>query len=202
MTGRLLGCWADGSSEWHAARRWRVGGSEIGQIMGWSPFGDRDDLLAAKHDDTRSRETAAMLRGTVLEPAILDWGHRKHGYNYSAVGTYLHPQFDWMLYNPDGITTDGILIECKTTTDRCEERGWGRAGTSQIPLHYRAQVAWGMAVLDIPEAHVLVLEGAHNGRPTLAFSRYIIRRDRALEMRLIAAGFRFINDLRSIDIAA
>ena len=29
----MLGTYTPGSPEWHAARRWRIGGSEIGQIM-------------------------------------------------------------------------------------------------------------------------------------------------------------------------
>lgn len=199
MTGpRLLGRFADHSPQWHAARRWRIGGSEIGQVMGWSRFGNRDDLLAAKLNPADDKpQTPAQLRGTLLEPAILAWGTEAKGHRYSPdmAGTWLHPIFDWALFNPDAVTTDGVLIECKSTVDRSTETGWGRAGTDQIPLGYTAQVQWGMAVLGAPEARVLVLSGATNGRPDLVFAEYRIRADKAMQTRLLAAGSRFHQQL-------
>ena len=198
MSARLLGCWPDGSPEWHEARRWRVGGSEIGQVMGWSPFGGRDDLLASKlAAPSEETPTKAQLRGTLLEPAILAWGEQVHGYRYDEArrGTWLHPIFDWALFNPDAVTVDGLLIECKSTVDRSTERGWGRAGTDHVPLHYRAQTIWGMGILGITEAHILVLHGATNGRPDLAFARYCVPFDRPLFNRLLAAGLAFHRDL-------
>lgn len=197
MKPRLLGTYVPGSPEWHAARRWRIGGSEIAQVMGWSRFGSRDDLLAAKLNPVDKEPTRAMLRGTLLEPSVLSWGAARHGYQYAdgSDATYLHGVYDWALYNPDALLVDGPLIEVKTTADRSREMGWGRAGTDQIPLYYRAQVAHGMAVMDLPEAHILVLAGAHSGRPDLHFSRYVVKRDRPLEMKLLAAGKRFIHEL-------
>lgn len=197
MKPRLLGTYVPGSPDWHAARRWRIGGSEIAQVMGWSRFGSRDDLLAAKLTPVDKPPSRAMLRGTLLEPSVLSWGAARHGYQYAdgSNSTYLHGVYDWALYNPDALLVDDSLIEVKTTADRSSEMGWGRAGTDQIPLYYRAQVAWGMAVMDLPEAHVLVLAGAHSGRPDLHFSRYMVKRDRPLEMKLLAAGKRFIQEL-------
>ena len=197
MKPRLLGTYVPGSPEWHAARRWRIGGSEIAQVMGWSRFGSRDDLLAAKLTPVDKPPTRAMLRGTVLEPSVLSWGAARHGYQYAdgSDATYLHGVYDWALYNPDALLVDGPLIEVKTTADRSREMGWGRAGTDQIPLYYRAQVAHGMAVMDLPETRLLVLHGATNGRPDLDIAEYRIKRDRPLEMRLLAAGKRFIHEL-------
>ena len=201
MKPRLLGTYVPGSPDWHAARRWRIGGSEIAQVMGWSRFGSRDELLAAKLNPVDKPPTRAMLRGTLLEPSVLSWGAARHGYQYAdgSAGTYLHGVYDWALANPDAIAdSDGgerILIECKTATDRSKEMGWGRAGTDQIPLYYRAQVAWGMAVLDLPETRLLCLHGATNGRPDLDIAEYRIKRDRPLEMKLLAAGKRFIHEL-------
>lgn len=197
MQPRLLGRWADQSPEWYAARRWRIGGSEIGQVMGWSPFGTADDLLASKLNPTERPPTKAQLRGTLLEPAVLAWGTAAKGYAYDEAhaGTWRHGLFDWALYNPDAVTTDGLLIECKSTADRSTDTGWGRAGTSQVPLGYAAQAQWGMAVLDLPETRLLVIHGATNGRPDLAFAEYRIKADKAMQTRLLAAGLRFHQQL-------
>ena len=203
---RLLGRFAPDSPEWHEARRWRVGGSEVGQVMGWSPFGTRDDLLAAKlaGTDPDRQPTAAQRRGTILEPAILAWGADVYGYTYDPerVGTWLHDTFDWALFNPDGVTTDGVLIEAKTTSDRSTERGWGRAGTDAIPLHYRAQVTYGMGLLGLDVAHLIVCHGATNGRADLGFARYVVGFDRALFTRLLAAALNFHHDLATARSAA
>ena len=200
MKPRTLGTYEPGSPDWHAARRWRIGGSEIAQVMGWSRFGTRDDLLAAKLNPVDKPPSRAMLRGTLLEPSVLSWGAARHGYQYAdgSNGTYLHGVYDWAVFNPDALIVDGPLVEVKTTADRSMEMGWGRAGTDQIPLYYRAQVAHGMAVMDLPEAHVLVLAGAHSGRPDLHFSRYVVKRDRAFENRLLAAGLAFIRELNQL----
>ena len=199
MSARLLGHWPDGSPEWHEARRWRIGGSDIGQIMGWSPFGTRDDMLTAKLSgpDPDRVPTKAQMRGTLLEPAILAWGEQVHGYRYDETrrGTWLHGVFNWALFNPDAVTTDGLLIECKSTADRSTDRGWGRAGTDHVPLHYRAQVTYGMGILGLDAAHLIVLHGATNGRPDLAFCRYRVPFDRPLFNRLLAAGLAFHNDI-------
>ena len=200
----ILGTFETHSPEWHAARRRRIGGSEIAQVLGWSRYGTRADLLAAKLDPVDKPQTDAQLRGTLLEPAVLAWGAARHGYQYAdgSDATYLHDVYDWALANPDAIAdSDGgkrVLIECKTATDRSEDTGWGRAGTDRIPIAYRCQVAWCMAVLDLPEAHVLVLAGARNGRPSLAFARYVVKRDRAFENRLLAAGLAFIRELNQL----
>ena len=201
----MLGTYTPGSPEWHAERRWRIGGSEIGQVMGWSRWGTRADLLAAKLADPVDKpQTEAQLRGTLLEPAVLAWGAARYGYQYAdgSDATYVHRAFPWALYNPDSIADsdsgERVLIECKTVTDRSEDNGWGRAGTDRIPAAYKAQVAHGMAVLDLNEAHVLVLAGAHSGRPDLHFSRYVVKRDRAFGNRLLTAGLAFIRELHQL----
>ena len=194
----ILGTYQPHSPEWHAARRWRVGGSEIAQVLGWSRYGTRADLLAAKLHPVESPSTRAQLRGTHLEGGILTWATAVHGYKYdpaASVATHVHPVYDWALYNPDAVVIDGPLIEVKTTTDRAADKGWGRAGTDKIPLYYRAQVAWGMAVLGLPETRLLCLHGATNGRPDLDIAEYRIKRDRQLEIRLLTAGRAFAAEL-------
>ena len=52
-----------------------------------------------------------------------------------------------------------------------------------------------MAVMDLPETRLIVLHGATNGRADLDFAEYRIKRDRPLEMKLLAAGKRFIHEL-------
>ena len=121
-----LGTFAPDSPAWHDARRWRIGGSEIAQVCGQSPWGTADDLLAAKlaGPDATRRPSKAQERGTALEPAVLAWVCAREGLDLdplASAATYVHDDLDWALYNPDGIDRGGALIEIKTTADRCAE---------------------------------------------------------------------------------
>lgn len=203
---RILGTYGPHSVEWHAARRWRLGGSEIAQACGWSPHGTRDQLIARKLAGTITDPTAAQERGTYLEPSVLAWAAHRLGVDLDRQAsdtTYLHDQHDWASYNPDGITTSGdLLLEIKTTADRSTDRGWGRAGTAQIPLHYACQLEWGLGILGLDRAVLAVLHGATNGRPDLGLAvyRYTARPDRFAA--LIQRGSAFITDLTDAREAA
>ena len=184
---RKLGTWPPGSPEWRAARQGRIGGCDVAAICGWSPWTSREQLLAQKLDGTHKPLTAAMDRGNRLEAPIIDWLLARHDLTLDetdSTATWVDELDDRLLYNPDGIaaTADGelVLLEAKTVADRCEPRGWGRAGTDLVPTHYQAQVMWGMGLLGITRAHVGVLHGATNGRPDLGFATYTITYDSTL----------------------
>lgn len=181
MIARRLGKWEPHNPEWHAARASRIGGSEIAAVCGWSPYETREQLLHRKAGLADPRpESKAMIRGQYAELAILAWveGEKGHTIDHELDGTWIHPEHDWALANPDGITTDGVLIEAKSVTDRdaSEAGGWGmlnrREGRSKIPLHYAAQVQWNCGVLGLDRWVVPVLHGATNGRPSLDFCLY------------------------------
>lgn len=176
---RRIGVWADGSPEWHAAREGRIGGSDIGTICGWNQWETRAELLERKLGELAPRkESDAMLRGHCCEPAIQKWLELKHGIKVddTRAGTYVGDE-EWMAYNPDGISTDGLLLEYKTANARHPEDGWGRAGTDQVPLAYAAQVIWGMGILGLTECVMAVLAGANGQGVSLHFARYKIRFD-------------------------
>lgn len=174
--GRIkLGTYTPLSDAWYEARRWRVGASEAPAVLGMSPWQRADDLMTAKLDGTQVPDSPAMLRGRLLEPAVLAWGVEKVGLHYdedASAATYVHDEHDWALANPDAITWDGVLVEAKTTHNRDTEDGWGRGGTDQIPLAYQAQVEWACGVIGLDRWVLLVLAGGINGRPSLDFMAY------------------------------
>lgn len=160
MTATKIGAWTPADPEWHEARRTRIGGSDIGVIMGWSPFQTRDDLLAAKRGEAEMpQENRAMRRGNYLEPAVAAWLADDQGLTYDPGydGTWVD---GWQLYNPDRVTTDKVLVEIKTTAVRDADHGWGRAGTDKVPLTYAAQVQWGLGILGLDRAILGVLSGS------------------------------------------
>lgn len=185
----ILGTFPPRSAEWHEARRWRVGGSDVAVILGHSPYGQTSaQLMRAKLDGDTIAETPAMQRGRLLEPAVLAWAAERHGLEYDAsasAATYVHDEHNWALGNPDALTTTGVLVEAKTTGNRCDEDGWGRAGTDRVPLVYAYQVQWLCGVTGATEWLLPVHYGGHNGRPANDFAAYKGKADPAIFARLI-----------------
>jgi len=199
MTARILGKLAAHSPPWYLARVGRIGGSDIATACGWSPWHSRAELLEEKSAvQPATASTAAQERGNMLEPAALAWLSARKGVGYDAeasVTTWLHETLDWAMFTPDGITEDGELVEIKTTSDRSIDRGWGRAGTDQVPLYYAAQVQWGLGILEASRAWLGVIHGATNGRPDLDLAIYKIDFNPAAFAGLITRGQRFIDEL-------
>lgn len=174
MTPRLLGAYSADSPDWHQARRQRIGGSDVGVIMGWSHFQTRDELLALKRGEAQPKKaTAAMQRGNYLEAGVRDWFCHESGIAMESTGaTFVHSEHDWALANVDAFLADGSILEVKTAKEKTADHGWGRAGTNQIPLTYASQIQWYLGVCERPLAHVAVLFGAPFG-----FYRYKVTAD-------------------------
>lgn len=201
MTATFLGAFTSGTAEWDAMRAGRVGASDIGVIVGVSPYESRAQLLHRKAGLLALKaRSKAMERGDLLESAILTYLQAKYDatIDQDLTGTWVDEADERLSCTPDGITTDGLLFEAKSTSDRATEHGWGKAGTDQIPDHYLCQVTWCCGLLDLPEWRVGVLSGATNGRPDLAFSAYKGRFDPDLYTHLRREANRFLGDLENL----
>jgi putative phage-type endonuclease len=147
----LLGNFENQSPEWYELRN-RVGvisGSEIGTILGLSPWTSALTLWAEKTGKVERSVTpnTAMRLGTLVEPAIRQLYIEQHpDHVVREVGTYASKRFDWMHANPDGICLDenseGYILEIKHTATYWDA----------IPEHYKAQVFWYMYVFDLKKA--------------------------------------------------
>lgn len=196
MTARLLGNWPDRSPEWLAARKGRIGGSDLGALLGWSQYKTPADLAAEKLGKLpldAAPPSVAQERGIYCEDAIRRWvGDRcQFTWDPAMVGTWVDADDDRLLVNPDGVSTDGYLLEAKTCAVRDAEHGWGRAGTDRIPLSYSAQTVWGMGILGLEHAVVGVLSGA----PTFGFSLYRVDFDQETFDYLRARAVAFLDSL-------
>lgn len=203
---RLLGTWPAASPEWHAARRGRLGGSEIAAVMGLSPWESPFSLWHRKAALVGEQpENPQMSWGKRLEPAIAEAYAEMHPeYAVLDCGTYTHPSRPWQLGNPDRLLYGGgdapgavvldergrapwppdAVLEAKTARD---DTGWGEPGTEEIPVYYRAQVLWYLDTLGLDTAHVAVLIAGSDYR------EYTVTRSGAREelaaMQSAATGF-------------
>ena len=146
-----LGTFANQSPEWYALRNEPgvISGSEIGTILGLSPWTSAITLWAEKTGKVERQKVGntAMRLGTLVEPAIRQLYQEQHpDHVVVEVGTYAAKGFEWMHANPDGICLDeqgnGYILEIKHTATYWDA----------IPEHYKAQVFWYMGVFNLKRA--------------------------------------------------
>ena len=161
-TAVFLANYESNSQEWLDLRKTGIGGSDVGAIIGVSPWTSPFALWAKKlnliPDDFAPSE--AMEWGNRLEPVVLDaFAEQNSGLTiYRNVGTWAHKDRPWQLANPDAIALDRetgefMIIEVKTSR---YEDDWNEK-TGQIPLTYRAQVLWYMDTFGFTSAKVVTL---------------------------------------------
>ena len=167
----LLGNFENQSPEWYELRNREgvISGSEIGTILGLSPWTSAITLWAEKTGRI-SRDNisnTAMRLGTLVEPAIRQLYKEQHAdHVVREVGTYASKRFGWMHANPDAICLDengeGYILEIKHTATYWDA----------IPEHYKAQVFWYMYVFDLKKAVFAVVNAGRYKEYELAWDDF------------------------------
>lgn len=154
----------ESEAAWLAERKNSVGSSDSPAILGVSPFATPIDVwqrkigLAPEQDENES-----MRWGKLLEPLILSEYTRTTGHAVAETQRFVrHPEYPWMTATLDGLTTDGRIVEVKTTSAWARE--WGDEDTDQIPESYLVQVHHQMACTGFGEADIAVLIGGQRYR--------------------------------------
>jgi putative phage-type endonuclease len=171
-------------ADWLAKRRFGVGASEAAAAIGMSRYPNATprnvwlDKCGHLHAEDISEKLAVEL-GVACEPVIAKKYERATGRELHRIHDILqHPTIDWMLADPDRSVAGEPrrLVECKTAgianpyADILAD--FGPPGSSKVPLEYRIQVLWQMAVTGAEVVDLAVLFG--DGRP---FTIYEIERD-------------------------
>lgn len=150
-TAISLGNYENQSAEWYNLRNQPgvISGSEIGTILGLSPWTSAYTLWAEKTGKLKRSITpnVAMRLGTLVEPAIRQLYIESHPEHVvQEIGTYGSSDASWMHANPDGVcldqTGEGYILEIKHTATYWDS----------IPEHYKAQVYWYMNVFNLRKA--------------------------------------------------
>jgi putative phage-type endonuclease len=166
-----LGNFENNSPEWHALRNQEgvISGSEIGTILGLSPWTSAFTLWAEKTGrvERAAVGNTAMRLGTLVEPAIRQLYQESHpDHVVEEVGTYAALTAQWMHANPDAICLDengeGYILEIKHTA-----MYW-----DAIPEHYKAQVFWYMYVFDLKRAVFAVVNAGRYKEYELAWDDF------------------------------
>lgn len=197
------------SPEWWAVRRTHVGGSDLGPILGMSPWRTRDDVLAEKLNAPEP-STDAQKRGLRLEVGVLAIMGHELGLDWYSCDSLVDDERRY-LASPDAMATvrgESFPFEAKTTTVRAAADGWGRPSPKtyrpeRIPDGYLAQTQWGLMLTGCATGYLGCLaaatdlsdDGDGSRSPSLNFALYRIDADERIHRHLAREADRFLADL-------
>lgn len=150
--------------DWQELRRKRIGGSDIGAIVGVNPHKSIVDVYIDKIQGSEFKGNDATFWGKMNEPTVVRVFSKKH----SELITYQVPYSvveDFLIANLDGVLKDketgeyGVL-EIKTT-EVWNSKNWE---DDEIPQSYYAQVQHYLMLTGYKFAYVAVLIGSHKYR--------------------------------------
>jgi putative phage-type endonuclease len=182
---------APGTPEWRRI----MSASKVASVIGQG-FASRFTLWHEMAGLVEPEPTnPAMLRGTLLEPAVRAWFRQAHPdwLVKEPDGMWVRFDMPWAGATPDGHvwdTPDGkswALLECKT--DGRFDHAWGQPGTDEVPLPYRCQAMWQMHITGAPRTYFAVL---HAG---LEFREYVVDYCEADALALADAAEEFMGTL-------
>lgn len=159
----------DNTPEWHDQRAKGIGGSDVGAIMGVSPWNTRDDIFKIKTGqvipELKTNKAGALWRGSVWENYIArqfamrnpqkvlvhcksSWMNNDRPHQFANI--------DGLLYEP-GLQVPDSILEIKTSsTPYSWENG--------VPAYYRMQVLWYMDTFGIRKGFLSVMIDDHDFR--------------------------------------
>jgi len=180
--------------EWLAARSRGIGGSDIGPILGVSPFTSARQVYFSKtgqYQEALEPNPASKERmyfGHLLEPVVASEYARRTGANLVTISASLvHKDHDWALANIDRLIVDNDgnpigILECKTTSEYMKDE-WNEG---EILLTYMYQLQWYLWVLGLEKGAFACLVGGNK------FYHYeVFRDDKLLEETIIPAAKAF-----------
>lgn len=152
----------DNTPEWHQQRAKGIGGSDVGAIMGESPWNTREDIFQLKTGqvlpEIKTKGEGALWRGSVWENYIArqfairnpdkvlvhckaSWMNDNRQHQFANI--------DGLLYEPGSDIPDSILEIKTSSTPFSWEYG--------VPAYYRMQVLWYMDAFGIKKGYLAVM---------------------------------------------
>lgn len=170
---------------WLGERRRGIGGSDVAGLLGLSRWSSPYQVWLDKTGRAPEQDdTWPMFRGREDETKLRRWFTRQTRITVTTTGMWRSRRHPLAFANPDGLTDDGGLLECKSHSWRMGEE-WD---DEQVSDAAELQTQWYMGVLDLPHAWVIAQLG--DDEPVIRR----VERDRNLFEHLVQTAERFWRD--------
>lgn len=150
------------TSEQIEARKYTIGGSDMGAILGENNYKTAyevwEEKVEGKNVDLSMNKSVVI--GNLLESALLKKYSKDYNKKYCTFGTVNHKEYKFLSANLDGVSllenlnVDSIL-EIKTAGAFNKDE-WGASGSQIVPKQYYAQIAHYMLVTGYDKADIFV----------------------------------------------
>ena len=138
------------SPEWFAQRNNAVTASDIPTVLNENEYKSQWSLLLDKCNSNLRPFVGneATRWGTHYEDIAIEKYSEIRSKKVLSFGLLIHRDYDWLGGSPDGITTDGILLEVKCPLKRKIVMG-------EVPEHYLSQVLLNLEICDLEMGHFI-----------------------------------------------
>jgi putative phage-type endonuclease len=134
--------------EWYSARQNMLTASDVATVLGINPYEKYNSLVDKKSYGTNTFfGNAATAHGQKHEDTARFLFGRLYGLETWDVGLFRHTEIKWLGGSPDGIASDGSLLEIKCPLKRAIKH--------EIPPYYYPQVQLCMEILKIPKCYFI-----------------------------------------------
>ncbi len=107
------------SEAWYKMREGRITASDVGTILGYCDYADRDSVLLKKVDtNAKFMKSAAMEHGIKHERNAIQIYERRNNKPLIDFGLLPHETISILACSPDSISEDGEMVEIKCPSSR------------------------------------------------------------------------------------
>lgn len=133
---------------WYAAREHMLTASDAAAAIGENPYESRRKLLQKKVGPVKPfTGNFATIHGNKYEDEARFLFGKLYNLETWEVGLFRHLEYKWLGGSPDGIASDGSLLEIKCPIKREIKH--------EIPSYYYPQVQLCMEILKIPQCYFI-----------------------------------------------
>lgn len=137
------------TSGWYAQRNNAITASDIPTVLGENKYKTPWALLVDKCGGSKPFVGNDATRwGNHYEDIAIEIYSKLRDKKVLSFGLLIHPDHEWLGGSPDGITTDGILLEVKCPLSRKIVMG-------EVPHHYLSQVLLNLEICNLELAHFI-----------------------------------------------
>lgn len=126
---------AQRTDEWLRKRKAMLTASDVATALGLNPYKSKMVLMKEKccKEERKNEDTIATSHGNQYEDEAIEIYEKEFNKKALRFGLFVSLEHKWLGGSPDGVTTDGILVEVKCPISRPIK--------DEVPVYYIPQVS-------------------------------------------------------------